>query len=1241
MAREVKVSILVDDNGTMRLTEKSAKKLGSGMERVGKSAASADRQLKGAAQASSNTSKNFSKMAQGITGGLVPAYATFAANVFAVTAVLQAFKNAADVTNLIEGQKALGAVTGVAYGTITNALRDATNGMLSFKEAASAAAIGTSAGLSSGQLEGLASAAKNASAVLGRDLTDSFNRLVRGVTKAEPELLDELGIILRLEDASKKYAEALGINARELTTFEKQQAVANEVLGQAEEKYGKIAEIIDPAGQAVNRLTASFDQLLLPVQQIATKGFAPVFNFLSENLLSFGAILTVIATSFVRAFTPAIPTIEAIGGSLEDAGNEVLRLGNTSNKTIKKIRETGRVTEGQLKILEKAAKAKNTVVLKGDLAERRQLLRSIAIINAAQKTALAEQKTGFARYFALISAGYARVTADAGKFIGTLKFGLIGLGKALNALPFIGLGFLLVDLGKELFRYFNPIPEAIEKANNSADKFISTSQQLNEELERSLQIRNDVNLSLEEYVTQLGNAIASSDIIRRIKIFENLGDADPEKKAQAFKELTSSIDLLVQLDSRFAGFREGLAQLEKTGAFPAVDELSKLVSKIVEAGVALQRFEDTTKKIQDSIKNAIGVKAENPFFQISDNIATGLKDADKFIPELQSKLNELRAGSGGVENERKIKKDALEDARLYALERAKALRDARNDPINQVRGRVLENKASIIINKRLVSEANTALEQARAEFELADRAATENAEKREQSQKDIERYQAQVVRLTALQTELGKVEENIIKFGEKNLAIEKKLGTEKTKGILSEEKVTNLRLEQEGLDLKVNDALRSQTIAKANLAAIDTARQKDAKSFTDEERRTAQSQLDQADARVAIAERERDIQKELLDLKIIQAGFEDKRAKLAAAQARSRVDSARANLGVEIASSGVSSFGVSQARAVETAQQTQLQARIEQAKIQKDIADNTYRENALLFENGFIKKDELMVSILQQQIAQTNLEKAQLDLDIAKQKAQISLNSIYADTEKARLQSQLSYISAEQAKIEEQVLEYKLANINATPAQIEAARTEFEKQQDILRVLEAKKSVVDTFNNSLQSGIEGLIEGTMSLKDAFKNMAVSILKELSSIIARMLVMRALGTPFFGGFQSFLGNAGATISARNGGVFSNGKQMSYDGGGIAKGSTSGYPAILHGTEAVVPLPDGKSIPVAMQGGANTNNVTVNVSMDGSSSSQAEGNSQQGLNIGRVIAGAVQEELQRQKRPGGILSPYGAA
>jgi phage-related minor tail protein len=62
-----------------------------------------------------------------------------------------------------------------------------------------------------------------------------------------------------------------------------------------------------------------------------------------------------------------------------------------------------------------------------------------------------------------------------------------------------------------------------------------------------------------------------------------------------------------------------------------------------------------------------------------------------------------------------------------------------------------------------------------------------------------------------------------------------------------------------------------------------------------------------------------------------------------------------------------------------------------------------------------------------------------------------------------------------------------------------------------------------------------------------------------------------------------------------------------------------------------------------GSGGTNNVSVNISMDNQGGSQEQNTSDnsQMKQLGLVISGAVQEELQRQKRPGGILSPYGAA
>ena len=111
---------------------------------------------------------------------------------------------------------------------------------------------------------------------------------------------------------------------------------------------------------------------------------------------------------------------------------------------------------------------------------------------------------------------------------------------------------------------------------------------------------------------------------------------------------------------------------------------------------------------------------------------------------------------------------------------------------------------------------------------------------------------------------------------------------------------------------------------------------------------------------------------------------------------------------------------------------------------------------------------------------------------------------------------------------------------------------------------------------------------------------------------------------------------------SGGIASPGKKFAgYATGGIAKGSQRGYPAVLHGTEAVVPLPNGKSIPVEMKSGGNQqNNITVNVSSDGSTQTQ-ESSGPDMENLGKAVAQAVQKELQNQKRSGGILSPYGVA
>ena len=72
----------------------------------------------------------------------------------------------------------------------------------------------------------------------------------------------------------------------------------------------------------------------------------------------------------------------------------------------------------------------------------------------------------------------------------------------------------------------------------------------------------------------------------------------------------------------------------------------------------------------------------------------------------------------------------------------------------------------------------------------------------------------------------------------------------------------------------------------------------------------------------------------------------------------------------------------------------------------------------------------------------------------------------------------------------------------------------------------------------------------------------------------------------------------------------------------------------GPEGILPLKRGKDgkLGVIAQGGG-VGNIIVNVDASGTS---VEGNEQEGRELGRLISVAIQSELIKQKRPGGLLA-----
>jgi len=149
----------------------------------------------------------------------------------------------------------------------------------------------------------------------------------------------------------------------------------------------------------------------------------------------------------------------------------------------------------------------------------------------------------------------------------------------------------------------------------------------------------------------------------------------------------------------------------------------------------------------------------------------------------------------------------------------------------------------------------------------------------------------------------------------------------------------------------------------------------------------------------------------------------------------------------------------------------------------------------------------------------------------------------------------------------------------------------------------------DNISTGISDALVGAIQGTKSLGEA----ARGILQGIASDLLRL------------GVNTLLKSTGL-------GIFSNLT-------GFAAGGRPpvGKPSIVgeRGPELFVPSTAGTVIPNdKLGGGGLTNNIVVNVSMEGGV--EAQGGEQEGRELGRLIAVAVQSEIIQQKRAGGLLA-----
>ena len=300
--------------------------------------------------------------------------------------------------------------------------------------------------------------------------------------------------------------------------------------------------------------------------------------------------------------------------------------------------------------------------------------------------------------------------------------------------------------------------------------------------------------------------------------------------------------------------------------------------------------------------------------------------------------------------------------------------------------------------------------------------------------------------------------------------------------------------------------------------------------------------------------------------------------------------------------------------------QLQLEAKLLEAQNKKDLVEQAYLEKLIRREQILsqeMKPRERMLALLQSEFQYSNQIK-QVRQEIADIMAGAKISP-----------SESTFDGSEAGGI--------FTGKDARTEHIDRLKT---KLKDLANPLERIKEISATIGDAFSQGIKGMVEGTVtarqalagffrSVADSFLNMATEIINAAIRMMAFQIISSLFpGAPKFSASSMTAPGLSGKLNVPGilPGISPIGALAS---GGTAMGGKS-YLVGERGPELFTPGRTGSVAPAGSFGGAN---VTVNVDASGSS---IQGNQPNSAALGRAIGAAVQAELIKQKRPGGLLA-----
>ena len=186
-------------------------------------------------------------------------------------------------------------------GTLTESLekiREATDGTMSdfalFEQANNAMILGVTK--NSDEMAEMFDIAQRLGRALGKDTAQSVESLVTGIGRQSRLMLDNIGIVVKSEEAYEAYAGKLGKTAKDLTDAEKKQAFLQATMESARQKVAELGDEVLTTRDEINRFTASSENLSVAVGE----ALAPAFTKLTKESTTVLNNLTDLAKIFGR-----------------------------------------------------------------------------------------------------------------------------------------------------------------------------------------------------------------------------------------------------------------------------------------------------------------------------------------------------------------------------------------------------------------------------------------------------------------------------------------------------------------------------------------------------------------------------------------------------------------------------------------------------------------------------------------------------------------------------------------------------------------------------------------------------------------------------------------------------------------------------------------------------------------------------------------------------------------------------